>query len=44
MLLQSPYIFHPDIEVKQSKEDYKNNVDTILSYALEYSKNNRLKK
>ncbi len=42
--IKTPYIFHPDIEVKQSKEDYKNNVDTILSYALEYSKNNRLKK
>lgn len=33
-----PYIFHPDIEVHQTKEDYLNNIDTILNYALKYSK------
>lgn len=36
--IRKPYIYHPDIEIKEKKEDYLNNVDTILNYALEYSK------
>ena len=36
--IRKPYIFHPDIEVKETKEDYLNGIDTILNYALKYSK------
>ena len=41
--IRKPYIYHPDIEVKETKEDYLNNNDTILNYALEYSKNKKLR-
>ena len=37
--IKTPYIFHPDIKVTQTKEDYLNDIDTILNYALKYSKN-----
>ena len=33
-----PIIFKPDIYVKQTIEDYLNNIDTVLNYAIEYSK------
>jgi hypothetical protein len=33
-----PYIFIPDILIEAGKEDYIQGVDTILNYALEYSK------
>ncbi len=42
--VRKPYIFHPDIEVKQTKYDYLNNVDTVLNYALEYSRKTKLGK
>ena len=35
-----PLIFKHDILVNESKEDYINGVDTILEYAIFYSKNN----
>ena len=38
--LLKPLIFKPDILVNESKEDYINGVDTILEYAIFYSKNN----
>ena len=41
--LLKPVMFKPDILVKQTKEDYLDNVDTILEYALEYSKQKNLK-
>ena len=31
-------IFKPNIEIKQSKDDFINNIDTILNFAIEYSK------
>ena len=37
--IRKPVIFHPDIEVKQTKEDFINNVDTVLTYAINYSRN-----
>ncbi len=40
--LLRPNIFHPDILMEEKEEDYINNIDTILIYALEYSK--KLKK
>lgn len=33
-----PIIFKPDIYVNQTIEDYLNNIDTVLKYAIEYSK------
>ncbi len=33
-----PYIFKPDILIEEKKEDYMQGVDTILNYAIEYSK------
>ena len=36
-----PVIFKPDIEIVQTKEDFINNIDTVLNYALEYSKQNK---
>lgn len=33
-----PYIFHPDILIEEKKEDYMQNIDTILNFALGYSK------
>jgi len=39
--LRVPIIFKPDIEIKQTIEDYLNDVDTVLEYALKYSKQNR---
>lgn len=38
-----PIIFKPDIYVLQTKEDYINGVDTVLEYALEFSKENKKK-
>lgn len=38
--LLKPCIFKPDILIEQDKEDYLQEIDTILNYALEYSKNN----
>ena len=40
-----PYIFHPDILVLETKEDYIDGIDTILNFAIQYSKqiNNKLK-
>ena len=34
-------IFHPDIIVEQTKDDYINGIDTILEYALKYIKSRR---
>lgn len=34
-----PIIFKPDIYITQTKEDFLNNDDTILNYALKYNKN-----
>jgi hypothetical protein len=31
-------IFHPDIIVEQTKDDYVNGKDTVLEYAIEYVK------
>lgn len=42
--LIKPYIFKPDILIEQTKEDYVQGIDTILNYALEYSKTMSLKK
>ena len=36
--LLKPLIFKPDILINETKEDYINGVDTILDYALSYSK------
>ena len=33
----TPYIFKPDVYITQSKNDYINNIDTVLNYALKYS-------
>lgn len=32
-----PVIFMPDIFIKETKNDYINNIDTILNYALSYT-------
>ena len=37
--LYTPHIFIPDILVEETKEDYLKDQDTILNYALEYSRN-----
>ena len=42
--IKKPYIFHPDIEIKESYDDYLNGLDTVLNYALEYSKNKKYEK
>ena len=43
--VKKPIIFHPDIIVEQTKDDYINGIDTILEYALNYiKKNNGLSK
>ena len=42
--LRKPDIFEPDVYVSTTKEDYINGVDTVLEYALSYSKNNLLSK
>ena len=34
-----PYIFRPDILIETNKDDYTQNIDTILNYSIEYSKN-----
>ena len=41
--IRKPCIFYPDIEIKEKEKDYLNGVDTILNYALEYSKNKIIK-
>lgn len=38
-----PQIFSPDILIEQKKEDYIQGIDTILNYALEYSKEKKIK-
>lgn len=38
--LLKPMIFKPDILINETKEDYINGIDTILNYAIFYSKNN----
>lgn len=38
--LLKPIIFTPDIKIEQTKEDYISNIDTVLEYALAYSKDN----
>ena len=40
--IKKPYIFSPDIVINQTKEDYLNDEDTILNYALEYSKTKKI--
>lgn len=42
--LLSPVIFKPDILVEENKDDYLNGIDTILNYAISYSKENIIKK
>ncbi len=39
-----PHIFKPDILIEERKEDYILGIDTILNYALNYSKNKTLRK
>ena len=39
--VKKPIIFHPDIIVEQTKDDYINGIDTILEYALKYIKSRR---
>lgn len=41
--LLAPYIFTPDILVEEKKEDYLQGIDTILNYAIEYSKEKKMK-
>ncbi len=36
--LLSPFIYKPDILIEERKEDYMQGIDTILDYAIEYSK------
>lgn len=43
-LARAPFIFKPDIEVNETKEDYIVGRDTTLNYALEYSKENLLRR
>lgn len=38
-----PYIFEPDIKIELTKEDFVNGYDPILTFALEYQKQNTLK-
>jgi len=35
---KNPIIYHPDITIEQSKEDYVNDVDTVLECAISYTK------
>lgn len=42
--LLKPCIFKPSIPVNETKEDYINNIDTIINYALEHSKKMKLDK
>ena len=39
--VKKPIIFHPDIIVEQTKDDYINGIDMILEYALKYIKSRR---
>lgn len=41
--LLKPYIFEPDINVSQNKNDYINDFDTVLNYALNFCKENQNK-
>ena len=36
--VKKPIIFHPDIKVEQTEDDYINDKDTVLEYALNYAK------
>ncbi len=38
----TPYIFKPDVYVIQNEKDYIEGVDTVLDYALKYSKENNI--
>lgn len=40
--LLSPCIFTPDILIKETKEDYMQGIDTILNYAIEYSRTKKI--
>ena len=42
--LKIPYIYKPDVLVKQTKEDFLNKKDTVLEFALSYSKGEKVKK
>ena len=42
--LRIPYIYKPDVLVKQTKEDFLNKKDTVLEFALSYSKGEKVKK
>lgn len=42
--LRKPNIFKPDVYISTTKEDYINDIDTVLEYALSYNKNNLLRK
>ena len=41
--LRIPYIYKPDVLVKQTKEDFLNKKDTVLEFALSYSKGEKVK-
>ena len=40
--IRKPIFFKPDVYVSTAKTDYINGIDTILEYALSYSKNNKI--
>lgn len=40
--LNAPIIFSPDVLINEDENDYLNNIDTILNYAIKYSKSNRI--
>ena len=42
--LRIPYIYKPDVLVKQTKEDFLIKKDTVLEFALSYSKGEKVKK
>lgn len=35
-------IFKPDILIEESKEDYVNGIDSILNYALNYTRSKKI--
>ena len=37
-----PVYFKPDIEIEQTKEDYINGIDTVLSYTFEMLNSKKL--
>ena len=40
--LRIPYIYKPDVLVKQTKEDFLNKKDTVLDFSLSYSKGEKV--